>query len=66
MNEAQLTATNEAIERLGGLTATAKRYQISVQAVQNWRSRGVPTDRVKELETDTGVPREQLRPDLYA
>lgn len=66
MTDEQLAATNLAIEKLGGLTEVAKRYKISTAAVQNWRTRGVPQDRVKEIEKDSGIPRAKLLPDLYA
>ena len=65
MNEKQLAATNLAIERLGGITKAAEHYDISVSAVQQWRTKGVPKNRVKEIEADTGVAREDLLPDLY-
>lgn len=61
----QLAATNEVIKALGGITATARHYGISIQAVQNWRARGVPMERVKEIEADTGVERARLLPALY-
>lgn len=66
MNAKQRAATDKAIEKLGGLTEAAKRYGISTQAVQNWRTRGVPPARVKQIERDTNVRREDLLPDLYA
>jgi hypothetical protein len=66
MNKKQLAATNRAIAALGGITKTAKRYGITAQAVQNWRTRGVPLERIKDLERDSGVPRAKLLPDLYA
>lgn len=66
MIKEQLAATNQAIAALGGITAVARRYNISVQAVQNWRTRGVPKDRVKQVEKDSGVSREKLLPDVYA
>jgi DNA-binding phage protein len=66
MNAKQLAATNRAIKALGGITKTAKRYGISVPAVQNWRTRGVPKERVKDVEKDSGVSRAALLPNLYA
>jgi DNA-binding transcriptional regulator YdaS (Cro superfamily) len=66
MTKDQLAATNKAIEVLGGLSAVADRYNISVQAVQNWRTRGVPPKRVREIANDSGVSRERLLPHLYA
>lgn len=62
----QLRATNRAIKALGGITKTARRYGISIPAVQNWRTRGVPQERIKDIEADSGVPREELLPQLYA
>jgi hypothetical protein len=66
MTKQQLAATNLAISNLGGLTEVSRRYDITVQAVQNWRVRGVPQDRVKQVAADSGVPREKLLPELYA
>lgn len=66
MTKEQRAATNLAIKNLGGLSATADRYGISRQAVQNWRTRGIAQDRVKQVAKDSGVPRERLLPDLYA
>lgn len=37
--------------------------QISSQAISQWRR--VPAERVLDVERVTGVPRSQLRPDLY-
>lgn len=36
---------------------------ITAQAVSQWRR--VPVERVVDVERVTGVPREQLRPDLF-
>jgi hypothetical protein len=66
LRAAQLAATNEVIKALGGITKTAAHYGISIAAVQLWRTRGVPKDRVRQIETDTGVTRERLLPNLYA
>jgi DNA-binding transcriptional regulator YdaS (Cro superfamily) len=66
MTPKQLAATNEAIKAMGGLTKIAKRYGITVPAVQQWRTNGVPQNRVKDIEQDSGVPRARLLPHLYA
>jgi len=56
----------EALEKGGGIGAVSKALGLTDEAVRLWRSRGkVPAERVVELERLTGVPREQLRPDLY-
>lgn len=59
-------AIARALEQGGGIGAVAKALKISDEAVRLWRARGkVPAERVVELEALTGVPREELRPDLY-
>lgn len=56
----------DALERGGGVSAVAKALKLTDEAVRLWRARGkVPAGRVVELERLTGVPREDLRPDLY-
>jgi DNA-binding transcriptional regulator YdaS (Cro superfamily) len=60
------TVIAQALERAGGYAAVAKALNLNPEAVRLWRSRGrVPAERVVDLERLTGVPREQLRPDLY-
>lgn len=55
-----------ALEKGGGIGAIAKALSMSEEGVRLWRARGkVPAERVVELEALTGVPREDLRPDLY-
>jgi DNA-binding transcriptional regulator YdaS (Cro superfamily) len=55
---------SKAIERAGNASALARALNITPAAVLQWRR--VPTSRVLEVEQITGVPREQLRPELYA
>jgi DNA-binding transcriptional regulator YdaS (Cro superfamily) len=63
----QSEVIRDALEKAGGTKAVATALGISAEGVRLWRSRGkVPADRVVELEQLTGVPREKLRPDLYA
>lgn len=52
-----------AIDAAGGLAALAKQLGISAQAVSQWDE--VPPLRVLAVELATGVPRHELRPDLY-
>lgn len=59
MNE----ALDLAIKRAGGLTRLAASLGISKQAVLQWEK--VPPLRVLEVERASGVPRSELRPDLY-
>lgn len=52
-----------AIESAGGSSALARQLKITPQAVSQWPR--VPAERVVEVERITGIPREELRPDLY-
>lgn len=53
----------KAIERAGSAAALARQLNISRQAVGDWHS--VPAERVRDVESITGVPRHELRPDLF-
>jgi DNA-binding transcriptional regulator YdaS (Cro superfamily) len=53
----------KAISAAGGICGLARRLGISRVAILQWQR--VPAERVIEIERVTGVPREQLRPDLY-
>lgn len=52
-----------AIAAVGGLAGLAGPLGISEQAVSQWGE--VPPLRVLAVERVTGVPRHELRPDLY-
>lgn len=54
---------DRAISAAGGVAQLARRIGISQPSVSNWTS--VPAHRVVAVEAATGVPRAQLRPDLY-
>jgi TorA maturation chaperone TorD len=54
----------QAIDAAGGIGALARGLGISQPSVSNWAK--VPADRVVAVETLTGIPRADLRPDLYA
>lgn len=59
----QTTALQRAIEAAGGLSKLAASLGISKQAVSQWDE--VPPLKVLTVEEITGVPRHELRPDLY-
>ena len=59
------SVVEKAIKLSGGVGALAKALGISPQAVHKWKTAGVPADRVVDLEEQSGLPREMLRPDLY-
>lgn len=46
-----------AIDAVGGLTELARRVGESPQTIINWRKRGIPVDRVPDVEAAT-VPRD--------
>lgn len=48
----------------GGVSALADILGVSRQAVWQWEQ--VPIKYLKQIEADTGIPRQLLRPDLYA
>jgi DNA-binding transcriptional regulator YdaS (Cro superfamily) len=53
------------IEGGGGILQLASKCGVSHQAVYKWRRSGIPPRRVLLLERVSGVPRHELRPDLY-
>ena len=56
-----------AIEKAGGQTALAGLLGVRQSHVWNWlnRDKRVPVDRVLAIEAAVGVPRHELRPDIY-
>jgi TorA maturation chaperone TorD len=55
---------NRAIEAVGGVTELARKLGIAQPSVSNWIK--IPAERVIAVEAVTGIPRVQLRPDLYS
>ena len=55
-----------AVEAAGNQARLAELMCVSREAISRWGRRGkIPAERVVEVEAATGVPREQLRPDLH-
>lgn len=52
-----------AVAKAGGMRALARELGINYQAIQSWKR--IPAERVIAIERITGIPRDQLRPDLY-
>lgn len=64
MKHDKLTPLGRAIEAAGGRTADlAAMLKITPQALSQWER--VPHLRVLDVERLTGVPRHELRPDIY-
>ena len=57
------TPLERAIEKAGGLVKLAGALGVTKQAVSQWDE--VPPLRVLAVERASGVPRHELRPDLY-
>jgi TorA maturation chaperone TorD len=55
---------DRAIDAAGGIAQLARKIGIAQPSVSNWNR--VPAQRVIAVEAATGVPRKQLRPDLYS
>jgi DNA-binding transcriptional regulator YdaS (Cro superfamily) len=61
-----MSVVERAIEGGGGLGLFASKCGVKYQAVQKWRRSGrIPAERVLCVEEVSGVPRHELRPDLY-
>ncbi len=43
----------------------ARRLGVNKSSVTLWSLRGIPPKRVIEIERETGIPRGELRPDIY-
>jgi len=59
MNE----ATKRAIDAAGGPTALARVLGIKLPSLYSWRR--IPAERVRRVSEITGIPRHELRPDLW-
>lgn len=60
---AEQTGVEKAIAAAGNKSILARKLGVKVQSIQQWDR--IPAERVLEVERVTGVPREELRPDLY-
>jgi len=60
-----MSPVSRAIKQGGGSRRLAKELGVSRQAVEAWRDRGCPANKVLRVEALTGVSRHVLRPDLY-
>lgn len=42
-----------------------EQLRVSRRTLFNWKAASIPADRVPEVERITGIPRHELRPDLW-
>jgi DNA-binding transcriptional regulator YdaS (Cro superfamily) len=63
----QKDALLRVIEILGNQRALAKAVDVSPQAITKWLEKGVPAERVLDVEraVERQVTRQELRPDIY-
>ena len=52
------------IAEAGGMHALGRKLGITYQSIQKWTK--IPAERVIAIEHAIGIPREELRPDLYS
>jgi len=62
-----MEALKQAITAAGSMSALAAKLGVTRQAIENWFERGIPAERVREVEeaVSGAVTRDSLRPDLY-
>jgi hypothetical protein len=53
------------LDAVGTRSEVAARINVDKSQLTRWAQRGIPAARVVDVERITGIPREQLRPDLY-
>lgn len=60
---ARKTPLEKAVAAVGSKSELARRLNVAVQSIQQWDR--IPAERVHDVERVSGVPRHELRPDLY-
>lgn len=63
MQDSPQSPKDRAVAAIGGVTRLAEALNVTRSAVSQWTK--VPVERVLEVERLTGVPRHELRPDIY-
>lgn len=60
---ARKSPVEKAVASAGSLAELARLVGVKFQSIQQWKR--IPAERVLEVERVTGIPRHELRPDLY-
>jgi len=63
MTQIMDTGLRRAVKKEGGVRPLARKLGLSHVAVMKWDA--VPLDRLVLVETKTGIPREDLRPEFF-
>lgn len=58
-----MSAFEEVVAKFGGQSAMARHFNLTPWAVSKWKTR-IPAERCPEIEKQTGVRCERLRPDI--
>lgn len=58
-------AASRAIQVAGGGAALAKACGVRKEAVQQWKSAGIPPLRAQQVAAVTKLPLHEIRPDIY-
>lgn len=58
-------AFDRAVAAVGSISELARRLGVSKQAISMWGVRDIPIERVADVERITGIPRAELRPDIF-
>jgi DNA-binding transcriptional regulator YdaS (Cro superfamily) len=56
---------DEYLAEHGAATRVAREIGITHSAVLQWKEKGVPAERVLDVERITGISRHELRPDVF-
>lgn len=64
-SEAEREALRRAIEQAGGIAKLASALGLHRSAPSGWLRTRLPPRKVLDVERVTGVPRHDLRPDIY-
>lgn len=59
------TPLERAIKAAGSATRLAALLGVHKSTITDWKQGGVPAERAVQIERATGVPRAQLRPDIF-
>jgi hypothetical protein len=70
MNHIDIAQQNEVIDRILKCLQLkqfelADRFELTPMNITKWRKSGIPVKYVTELEQMTGIPRCEIRPDIY-
>lgn len=57
------TPIQKAVAAAGNMSELARRLNIAPQSIQQWTV--IPAKRLVDVERVTGIPRAELRPDLF-